>query len=144
MCFLCFQLNRWPRSVSAKFQYTIYPISFSVGNADEWKKLFKPCAAQRLFLPVRLQNISPLTSPPCVMSLTSVKQKMAWIHFTTQTAFFRALISFRSNCLCDHWWFHTFLPALIEQISSLQRRNSVISLSEGRDFLLIFCSLFTM
>lgn len=53
--FLCFQLDQWPRFISARFQYTVYPITFSVGNAEEWKKLFKPCAAQRLFLPVRLQ-----------------------------------------------------------------------------------------
>ncbi|KAG7251064.1 hypothetical protein CRUP_026950, partial [Coryphaenoides rupestris] len=44
-------LRRWPATMSAKFQYHIYPITFSVGNTDEWKKLFKPCAAQRLFLP---------------------------------------------------------------------------------------------
>lgn len=56
--FLCLQLDQWPRFISARFQYTIYPITFSVGNAEEWKKLFKPCAAQRLFLPVRLQLLS--------------------------------------------------------------------------------------
>lgn len=54
------KLHQWPRSVSAKFQYSIYPISFSVGNADEWKKLFKPCAAQRLFLPVILKDVDSL------------------------------------------------------------------------------------
>ncbi|XP_069570577.1 glucoside xylosyltransferase 2 [Brachyistius frenatus] len=54
------RLNQWPRSVSARFQYSIYPISFSVGNPDEWKKLFKPCAAQRLFLPVILKNVDSL------------------------------------------------------------------------------------
>lgn len=51
--FLCLQLDQWPRFIAARFQYTIYPITFSVGDAEEWKKLFKPCAAQRLFLPVR-------------------------------------------------------------------------------------------
>ncbi|XP_029948552.1 glucoside xylosyltransferase 2 [Salarias fasciatus] len=54
------KLHQWPRSISAKFQYSIYPISFSVGNADEWKKLFKPCAAQRLFLPVILKDVDSL------------------------------------------------------------------------------------
>ncbi|KAG7494216.1 glucoside xylosyltransferase 2 [Solea senegalensis] len=54
------RLNQWPRSVSARFQFTIYPITFSVGNADEWKKLFKPCAAQRLFLPVILKDVDSL------------------------------------------------------------------------------------
>lgn len=54
------RLNKWPRIISAKFQYSIYPITFSVGNADEWKKLFKPCAAQRLFLPVILKDVDSL------------------------------------------------------------------------------------
>ncbi|XP_062319681.1 glucoside xylosyltransferase 2 isoform X2 [Osmerus eperlanus] len=54
------ELNQWPRAVSAKFQYSIYPITFSVGNAEEWKKLFKPCAAQRLFLPVILKEVDSL------------------------------------------------------------------------------------
>ncbi|XP_042351811.1 glucoside xylosyltransferase 2 [Plectropomus leopardus] len=54
------KLRQWPRSITAKFQYSIYPITFSVGNADEWKKLFKPCAAQRLFLPVILKDVDSL------------------------------------------------------------------------------------
>ncbi|KAF3855810.1 hypothetical protein F7725_016533, partial [Dissostichus mawsoni] len=54
------RLNQWPHSISSKFQYRIYPITFSVGNADEWKKLFKPCAAQRLFLPVILKDVDSL------------------------------------------------------------------------------------
>uniref|UniRef100_A0A3B3TUD8 UDP-D-xylose:beta-D-glucoside alpha-1,3-D-xylosyltransferase n=1 Tax=Poecilia latipinna TaxID=48699 RepID=A0A3B3TUD8_9TELE len=54
------RLNQWPQSVSARFQYSIYPISFSVGDAEEWKKLFKPCAAQRLFLPIILKDVDSL------------------------------------------------------------------------------------
>ncbi|KAJ8369580.1 hypothetical protein SKAU_G00096080 [Synaphobranchus kaupii] len=46
-------LKGWPRFVSTRFQYSIYPLTFSAENAEEWKNLFKPCAAQRLFLPVR-------------------------------------------------------------------------------------------
>ncbi|XP_029103835.1 glucoside xylosyltransferase 2 isoform X2 [Scleropages formosus] len=53
-------LSQWPRPISSKFQYNIYPITFSVGNAEEWKKLFKPCAAQRLFLPVILKDVDSL------------------------------------------------------------------------------------
>ncbi|XP_028825034.1 glucoside xylosyltransferase 2 isoform X2 [Denticeps clupeoides] len=53
-------LNQWPRPFSSKFQYRLYPITFSVGNAEEWKKLFKPCAAQRLFLPVILKDVDAL------------------------------------------------------------------------------------
>ncbi|XP_069620857.1 glucoside xylosyltransferase 1 isoform X3 [Ranitomeya imitator] len=42
-------LNTW--GFPARFKYTVYPISFPSENAAEWRKLFKPCASQRLFLP---------------------------------------------------------------------------------------------
>lgn len=47
-----FQLESWPGFIRSKFNYTVYSISFPSENAAEWKKLFKPCASQRLFLPV--------------------------------------------------------------------------------------------
>lgn len=46
------KLGSWPRTIQAKFNFTIYPITFPKDNEREWKKLFKPCASQRLFLPV--------------------------------------------------------------------------------------------
>ncbi|CAN8186273.1 unnamed protein product [Coccothraustes coccothraustes] len=54
------KLKEWPSSYTKKFESNIYPITFSVGNAQEWKKLFKPCAAQRLFLPVILKDVDSL------------------------------------------------------------------------------------
>ncbi|XP_044881732.1 glucoside xylosyltransferase 2 isoform X1 [Mauremys mutica] len=54
------KLREWPSSYTKKFEYNVYPIAFSVGNAQEWKKLFKPCAAQRLFLPVILKDVDSL------------------------------------------------------------------------------------
>ncbi|XP_077430194.1 glucoside xylosyltransferase 2 isoform X1 [Vanacampus margaritifer] len=54
------KFSQWPGFVTAKLKYNLYPITFSVGNADEWKKLFKPCAAQRLFLPVILKDVDSL------------------------------------------------------------------------------------
>ncbi|XP_030741463.1 glucoside xylosyltransferase 2 [Echinops telfairi] len=54
------QLQQWPDSYTKKFEHRIYPITFSVGNPQEWKKLFKPCAAQRLFLPVILKDVDSL------------------------------------------------------------------------------------
>lgn len=47
-----FQLESWPGFIHSKFNYTVYSIRFPSENAAEWKKLFKPCASQRLFLPV--------------------------------------------------------------------------------------------
>ncbi|KAM8758847.1 glucoside xylosyltransferase 2 isoform 2-T2 [Rhynchonycteris naso] len=54
------QLRQWPDSYTKKFEHRIYPITFLVENPQEWKKLFKPCAAQRLFLPVILKDVDSL------------------------------------------------------------------------------------
>jgi hypothetical protein len=50
-----FQLNEWKISTNHSFTYDVLPITFPLeGNTDEWRKLFKPCASQRLFLPVSI------------------------------------------------------------------------------------------
>lgn len=53
-------LNSWPHMVRRKFNFTIFPITFPKDNEREWKKLFKPCASQRLFLPLILQDVDSL------------------------------------------------------------------------------------
>uniref|UniRef100_A0AAV2L252 Glucoside xylosyltransferase 1 n=1 Tax=Knipowitschia caucasica TaxID=637954 RepID=A0AAV2L252_KNICA len=53
-------MNSWPRMVRTKFNFTIFPITFPDDNEHEWKKLFKPCASQRLFLPLLLQDVDSL------------------------------------------------------------------------------------
>ena len=52
-CELIFlQLDSWPPEYQNKMQYFIYNLTFPHGMSEEWKKLFKPCASQRLFIPV--------------------------------------------------------------------------------------------
>ncbi|XP_038164875.1 glucoside xylosyltransferase 1-like isoform X1 [Cyprinodon tularosa] len=53
-------LETWPPVIRTKFTFTIYPILFPEENASEWKKLFKPCASQRLFLPLILKHVDSL------------------------------------------------------------------------------------
>ncbi|CAL8242223.1 unnamed protein product [Merluccius merluccius] len=53
-------LDSWPGSVRSRFSYKLYPISFPSDHAAEWKKLFKPCASQRLFLPLILKDVDSL------------------------------------------------------------------------------------
>ncbi|XP_053741328.1 glucoside xylosyltransferase 1-like isoform X2 [Synchiropus splendidus] len=55
-----FALLSWPAGVRTKFNFTIYPITFPPENEKEWKKLFKPCASQRLFLPLILNEVDSL------------------------------------------------------------------------------------
>ncbi|XP_029104271.1 glucoside xylosyltransferase 1 isoform X2 [Scleropages formosus] len=53
-------LDLWPAMYRSRFSYTVYPITFPTENAGEWKKLFKPCASQRLFLPLILTEVDSL------------------------------------------------------------------------------------
>lgn len=51
------KLTSWKEIIGDKLRFTILPLKFPEKNADEWRKLFKPCAAQRLFLPVHISHL---------------------------------------------------------------------------------------
>ncbi|XP_069759206.1 glucoside xylosyltransferase 1-like isoform X2 [Narcine bancroftii] len=53
-------LENWKKEFHQKFNHTIYPITFPADTAALWKKLFKPCASQRLFLPLILKDVDSL------------------------------------------------------------------------------------
>ncbi|XP_048582627.1 glucoside xylosyltransferase 1 isoform X2 [Nematostella vectensis] len=54
-------LDHWPCVEGKQVSYKIHPLKFPEGQKpDEWKKLFKPCAAQRLFLPDILTEVDSL------------------------------------------------------------------------------------
>jgi len=56
--FLIFKkFSQWSQFIRKKFDYTIMETSFPKENQDEWQRLFKPCASQRLFLPVSILTI---------------------------------------------------------------------------------------
>ena len=47
------QLKSWPIAYQRKVSFDIRPIQFPPGeDPQKWKKVFKMCATQRLFLPV--------------------------------------------------------------------------------------------
>ena len=49
------EIQKWPGFERGQIQIDILPIQYpGEGNFHEWKKLFKPCASQRLFLPVNI------------------------------------------------------------------------------------------
>jgi len=51
------KLTDWRDIKPFTFDFEILPLKFPTGNEAEWKNLFKPCAAQRLFLPVSVKYI---------------------------------------------------------------------------------------
>lgn len=46
------KLTDWRDTLSQQFDFELLSLKFPNQSAKEWKNLFKPCAAQRLFLPV--------------------------------------------------------------------------------------------
>ncbi|CAC5401320.1 GXYLT [Mytilus coruscus] len=51
------KLDYWPGEYKQKFLYYLYNITFPTENTQDWKKLFKPCASQRLFIPSLLTDV---------------------------------------------------------------------------------------
>lgn len=49
------KLEDWATITKNQFTFQVLPLLFPKENEDEWRNLFKPCAAQRLFLPVKKQ-----------------------------------------------------------------------------------------
>nr|CAD7461909.1 unnamed protein product [Timema tahoe] len=57
----CHLLHEWRTTMNYSFVFDVLPITFPLqGNPDEWRRLFKPCASQRLFLPAVLADIDSL------------------------------------------------------------------------------------
>ncbi|XP_052065868.1 glucoside xylosyltransferase 2-like isoform X1 [Mytilus californianus] len=54
------KLDNWPAKYKRKFLYYLYNVTFPTGNPQEWKKMFKPCATQRLFIPSLLKDVDSL------------------------------------------------------------------------------------
>ncbi|BFZ15993.1 hypothetical protein BsWGS_19031 [Bradybaena similaris] len=74
------QLNLWPKVYRQNIAYRIYTVTFpSSTTSDSWKKLFKPCASQRLFLPDLLKSVDSL------------------IYVDTDTLFFQSLADLWSH-----------------------------------------------
>lgn len=50
------KLSEWQGLVNNSFSFEVHPVHFPE-NEDQWRHLFKPCAAQRLFLPSVLKHL---------------------------------------------------------------------------------------
>lgn len=50
------KLAQWQETTNNAFGFKVMPLTFPKDNTQEWRKLFKPCASQRLFLPVSIPN----------------------------------------------------------------------------------------
>ncbi|XP_060592203.1 glucoside xylosyltransferase 1-like [Ruditapes philippinarum] len=78
------QLDFWPTKYREKIDYRIYNITFPSTDeikADDWRKLFKPCACQRLFIPELLTDVDALIYVDTdVLFLSPVDEIWAYFH----------------------------------------------------------------
>ena len=65
--------------MDGRIRYQLYSIVFPEGqDAEQWKKIFKPCATQRLFLPVsRDFEVRNLYSNVCVVAIAAAVAAVA-------------------------------------------------------------------
>ncbi|KAK9881749.1 hypothetical protein WA026_017270 [Henosepilachna vigintioctopunctata] len=75
------KLEEWKILTKDTFSYKVLPVNFPVNEAEEWKKLFKLCAAQRLFLPDILKDVdSVLYMDTDTLFLTPVEKVWQFFH----------------------------------------------------------------
>ena len=75
-------VQSWPKKVSNRMILNLHPITFPSDNKDDWKKLFKPCASQRLFLPVSITNNVDSNSNWLIISMKSISEPFGKCRFT--------------------------------------------------------------
>lgn len=74
-------LSEWKNDKNASFTFETHPVSFPESQVDEWKKLFKPCASQRLFLPSVLKNVDAVLYVDTDVLFLSPLDEI-WDHFS--------------------------------------------------------------
>ncbi|KAK6629917.1 hypothetical protein RUM43_003738 [Polyplax serrata] len=80
------ELIVWKRESRKNFDFKVLKVTFPAGEYESsWRKLFKPCSAQRLFLPSLLKDVdSVLYLDTDTLILGPVEQ--IWSHFSYMNA----------------------------------------------------------
>ncbi|CAG2162718.1 unnamed protein product [Oppiella nova] len=126
-------LNEWPNDVLSRISYEIHLVSFpNTMNAEEWKKLFKLCAAQRLFLPDILKDIdSVLYVDTDVLFLTPVDQ--IWSVFDRMNGSQMAAMSPESEDFASSWYYRFAKHPYVERLG-INSGVMLMNLTRMRDF----------
>ncbi|XP_014261256.1 glucoside xylosyltransferase 1 isoform X2 [Cimex lectularius] len=79
------KLSEWKEIANASFTFETRVISFPKNESEKWRTLFKPCAAQRLFLPNLLTDTdSILYVDTDVLFLSPLEN--VWAHFQSMNS----------------------------------------------------------
>lgn len=75
------KLQDWRTNTNNNLDYRVLPLTFPIQNAFEWRKLFKPCASQRLFLPVSFLffSVNHLIMMPCFQTILTDVDSLLYV-----------------------------------------------------------------
>lgn len=98
------KLSEWKSIVNNSLEFELHPISYpKKGNPEEWRKLFKPCASQRLFLPHILSHIdSVLYVDTDTLFLSPLR--LIWKHFGEMNSSQMAALAFEHEDPNTGWY----------------------------------------
>ncbi|CAL4152259.1 unnamed protein product [Meganyctiphanes norvegica] len=94
----------WAPEIRKRVSFSLQSITFPPGqDAQAWKKLFKPCASQRLFIPSLLKNIDSLLYVDTdVLFLSPVDE--LWRHFSLMNSSHMAAMAPEHEDLATGWY----------------------------------------
>ncbi|KAE8747209.1 hypothetical protein FOCC_FOCC006076 [Frankliniella occidentalis] len=98
------KLTEWKSLTNNSLEFELHPITFpQKGKAEEWRKLFKPCASQRLFLPGILSKTdSILYVDTDTLFLSPLKN--IWNHFSAMNTSQMAALAFEHEDPNTGWY----------------------------------------
>ncbi|KAK8722692.1 hypothetical protein OTU49_012171, partial [Cherax quadricarinatus] len=76
----------WPAEVRERIYLNLHSITFPPGqDASAWRKLFKPCSSQRLFMPLLLKDVDALVYVDTDVVFLAPLEEL-WRHFYAMNA----------------------------------------------------------
>ncbi|XP_045120759.1 glucoside xylosyltransferase 2-like [Portunus trituberculatus] len=96
--------SSWPTDVRFRITLDLHSITFPPGqDAATWRKLFKPCASQRLFMPSLLHEVDALIYVD-TDTLFLAPLEHLWDHFSAMNASHMAAMAPEHEDLATGWY----------------------------------------
>lgn len=96
--------SSWPAEVRFRITLDLHSITFPPGqDAATWRKLFKPCASQRLFMPSLLHEVDALIYVD-TDTLFLAPLEHLWAHFSIMNASHMAAMAPEHEDLATGWY----------------------------------------
>ncbi|XP_068206791.1 glucoside xylosyltransferase 1-like [Palaemon carinicauda] len=94
----------WPSDIRERVTLTLHSITYPPGqDSKTWRKLFKPCASQRLFMPSLLEDIDSLIYVDTDVLFLAPLEEL-WKHFSAMNSSQMAAMAPEHEDLATGWY----------------------------------------